>query len=188
MMPPPPVVQIAQRCWFYAGAELRGPFETWFEALRGCEIYADCVLGGNDVTSFSSQKFRFLSNFWPVQIDFEGTLYMDVEHAYQAAKTSNPEARERIRCAPNPAAAKRLGREVPIRSDWESIKIDVMRELLVRKFHTEPMRLWLLQTGGVDLVEGNTWGDTFGGVCRGRGRNELGRLIMDIRKDMQEAR
>lgn len=57
-----------------------------------------------------------------------------------------------------------------------------MRELLKQKFAKEPFRTWLLNTGNEQLVEGNTWGDTFWGVCNGKGKNYLGALLMEIRE------
>ena len=40
----------------------------------------------------------------------------------------------------------------------------------------------LLATGKATLVEGNSWGDTFWGVCRGKGKNMLGKILMRVRK------
>ena len=190
MTPPPPLIETAEGWWFHTdGAERRGPFTTRGDALWACEIYADCVLHKRDILTFSTMRYRFLSNFWLVQVDFDGVLYRSTEHAFQAAKTLVHEEREQIRTAYSPGAAKGLGRRVHLREDWEHIKINVMYELLVQKFHTEPLRLWLPQTGDVALVEGNTWGDAFWGITgngTGEGRNELGKLLVRVRAELRE--
>lgn len=136
------------------------------------------------IDSFSGQH-RFLSNFWFVTVIYEGHSYRTVEHAFQAAKTFDEEARRRIRNEASPAGAKRRGKAVELRPDWESIKVDIMRSLLVQKFGTEPLKSKLLKTGSAKLIEGNWWGDRFWGVCEGKGENHLGRLLMEIREELR---
>jgi ribA/ribD-fused uncharacterized protein len=125
--------------------------------------------------------YRFLSNFWPSPVVFEGHSYRTVEHAYQAAKTLDEDIRERIRRAPSPAEARRLGKAIHIRDGWDGMRIDVMRGLLQQKFGTNPLREMLKRTGKQRLVEGNWWGDRFWGVCNNAGENNLGKLLMEIR-------
>ncbi len=131
-------------------------------------------------------KNRFLSNFYPAKVEFDGVVYPTVEHAYQAAKTLDPALRKKIRDVVRPGAAKHLGRGVPLRPDWETVKCRVMFLLLRWKFHHQPLRGWLLATGDGELVEGNRWGDTYWGVCRGEGENRLGKLLMQVRKELQK--
>ena len=187
--PLPPLRQIGSGWWFRnESGGLRGPFEEKYDALRGLEIYLDCVVQKKDVLSFSNVRYRFLSNFWQVKVDFCGLTYPSTEHAFQAAKTLDLVERERIRCAYSSAEAKQLGKQVRLRADWEGIKISVMRDFFQQKFYTDPLEQWLLQTGDVQLVEGNTWGDAFWGVTHGGtgvGRNELGKLLMSIRAELQ---
>jgi N-glycosidase YbiA len=132
------------------------------------------------INSFSGE-YRFLSNFYPSPVEYEGVTYASVEHAYQAAKTLDPS--ERACFAENITAglAKRLGRSVSIRPDWEEIKIDVMYDLVGKKFQNQDLKTRLLETGSRELVEGNYWGDTFWGVCRGVGKNHLGKILMMVR-------
>jgi len=125
-------------------------------------------------------EFRFLSNFWPCKIYFEGMWYDSVEHAYQAAKTLDMDERLRISFLETPGKAKRAGKELKIRPDWEEIKIPIMRELLIKKFSHRELMFRLKKTEG-ELIEGNNWGDTFWGVCKGQGQNILGKLLMEIR-------
>jgi N-glycosidase YbiA len=127
-------------------------------------------------------EFRFLSNFWPAIVEFEGIIFPTVEHAYQAAKTLDMQARRVIAEMPLAGDAKRAGRTLDIRPDWEEVKIDVMRQLLEKKFfgHFRLMQD-LMATKPHELVEGNWWGDTFWGICKGQGENHLGKLLMGIR-------
>jgi len=129
---------------------------------------------------------RFLSNFYPAQVEFDGYLYPTVEHAFQAAKTLNPEVREEIRLAETPSEAKKLGRLLDLRPDWEEVKLDVMHSLLFEKFSIPFLRKRLLETGDRTLVEGNTWGDTYWGVHRTQGENHLGRLLMQVREELRD--
>lgn len=140
----------------------------------------------SSIESFSGEH-RFLSNFYPAEVHLGGLPYPTVEHAYQAAKTTNPEEREIIRTSPGPAMAKKLGRHVDVRPDWETIKLEVMAELIVEKFENHPdLASKLVSTGSAELVEGNWWGDTYWGVCRGKGQNNLGKLLMATRKQLME--
>jgi ribA/ribD-fused uncharacterized protein len=129
--------------------------------------------------------FRFLSNFWPVEIvpdEAPRIRYPSLEHAYQAAKTHVVAEKLFVAGCKSPGAAKRAGRRVTMRDDWDAVKIDVMRELLRQKFApgSELARL-LVETGAAEIVEGNTWGDRFWGECDGEGENWLGRLLMEVR-------
>lgn len=120
-------------------------------------------------------EHRFLSNFYP---DGPGSN----EHFYQAAKTDDPEWAARILAAPTPNDAKKLGRKCPLRSSWDDERILVMRVLLRIKFAPSTMLGDLLEaTGDHELIEGNWWGDVFWGVCKGKGDNWLGRLLMEQR-------
>jgi len=116
-------------------------------------------------------EHRWLSNFWPVRIDYQWLVYPSVEHAYQAAKTCDEGERRTISDAPTPGIAKRLGRKVTLRPDWNEIKIGVMTELLALKFRDPVLREKLRATGHRELIEGNYWGDRFWGVCQGEGEN-----------------
>lgn len=135
------------------------------------------------IESFAGE-FRFLSNFFPSEIEVDGKSYSTVEHAFQALKTENPTEREIVRTARTPGQAKKLGRRVTLRADWESVKVSVMKSLLLKKFSNKVLRAELLATGDSELVEGNYWNDTFWGVCRGKGQNWLGKLLMEVRKNL----
>lgn len=126
-------------------------------------------------------KYRFLSNFWPIKIQFEGVEFPSVEHAYVAAKTLDIEERKRIASVGKPGDAKRYGRKLKLRQDWGSVRIEVMERLIEQKFADPELKEWLLATGEQQLIEGNTWGDHFWGVCGGVGENHLGKILMRVR-------
>ena len=130
----------------------------------------------------------FLSNFAAVKVRLDGVEFPTVEHAYMAAKTIDPRHREWVRGASTPGKAKRMGRQITLRADWEDVKLQTMEMLLQQKCSQEPFRSQLDATGDALLVEGNTWGDRFWGVCRGEGENHLGKLLMKIRAWNREAR
>lgn len=126
-------------------------------------------------------EHRFLSNFYPGVVKLDGIEYPTVEHAYQAAKTDDRFVRARINELQYPGAAKKFGRTIRLRHDWDTVKIDIMTDLVSQKFSVEPLRSMLLATGDALLIEGNKWGDVFWGVCNGEGENHLGRIIMQVR-------
>lgn len=133
------------------------------------------------ISSFRDEYF-FLSNFYPVEIKLDGIVYPNAETAFQAQKTMNVEERRKFSMLRNPVQAKRLGRKVKLRDDWEEVKLDIMTEIVSQKFLQHPHLIeMLLQTGDEELVEGNKWGDRFWGVCKGKGENHLGKILMKIR-------
>ena len=118
------------------------------------------------ISSFTG-KNRFLSNFWPCKVRFGGEEYPSVEHAYQAAKTNDKFIRKVIQETSTPGKAKRLGRKLKVVEDFDEIKTAVMILLLFEKFEDPELREKLSATGNEELIEGNTWGDTYWGVCNG---------------------
>jgi ribA/ribD-fused uncharacterized protein len=136
------------------------------------------------ISSFT-MEYSFLSNFYPCLIEFEGDIYPTVEHAYQAAKTNDPDERRKIREEERTGKAKQKGQQVTMRKDWEQIKVEVMRELLKKKFEKPHLRKLLLDTYPEELIEGNNWKDTFWGVYKGSGKNMLGVLLMQIRSELR---
>jgi len=127
----------------------------------------------------------FLSNFHPSPIEVDGILYPTVEHAFQAAKTSIPEEKQALAETATPGSVKRKGRKVQLRPDWEEVKVGIMEDLVRLKFtiHAD-LRAKLLATGDAELVEGNNWNDRFWGVCRGKGENQLGKILMKVRSEL----
>lgn len=129
--------------------------------------------------------YAFLSNFFPSTIVIDGLTFKTAEHAYQAQKATIDKDIEIIATAPTPGRAKSLGRKIVIRSDWDLIKIDVMKLILREKFKNPILRELLLMTGDVELIESNEWNDRFWGVCKGVGQNHLGLLLQEIREEIK---
>jgi len=145
------------------------------------------------ISSFKGEH-AFLSNFHQCSIFYEGLMFPSTEHAFQAAKTLDQQLRMYIAAARTSGKAKQMGGPNGIippdkfREDWDEIKVDVMRELLVIKFSKAYLMQQLLATGTAMLVEGNDWHDTFWGVTNhnGVGSNILGHLLMSIRQELQQ--
>jgi len=129
-------------------------------------------------------EFGFLSNFYEASIYVDGERYKSVEHAYQAAKTLDPWSKRLVREALTPGQAKKLGQSVTIRPDWDAVKVELMKEFVRKKFENPFLRPLLVATGDAELVEANTWNDVFWGVCRGTGENWLGRILMQVRDEV----
>lgn len=130
-------------------------------------------------------EYRFLSNFHIADVVYEGITYPSSEAAFQAAKSLDGNIRRhftKLSCK----EAKEYGRHVELRSDWETVKNDVMYAVTYDKFtrHQE-LKVRLLQTGDEKLIEGNTWGDTYWGVCNGKGKNMLGKTLMRVRDEIR---
>lgn len=137
-------------------------------------------------------EFEFLSNFSKSEIILDGIIYPTVEHFFQAMKTEDPIQRAEIAAAPTPGKAKRLGRKVQLRSDWEEVKEQIMENGLRLKFADPELKAKLLATGDKYLEEGNTWHDNYWGVCYCidcqdiMGKNHLGKLLMKLRTEFME--
>ena len=121
----------------------------------------------------------FLSNFYPCKIVYNGHQFNSVEAAFQAQKDPSRTAEfESL----GPKEAKRLGKRVKLRPDWEQVKVRVMYELLCIKFSDPALDLKLKQTGTSTLIEKNTWHDLYWGTdMQGNGKNVLGQLLMVLR-------
>jgi ribA/ribD-fused uncharacterized protein len=135
------------------------------------------------ITQFNGPN-RWLSNFWLVPVTLDGSDYPSVENAYQAAKTKWHELRKPFQTC-SPGLAKRMGQDIVLSSDWPQQKLMVMRELIRQKFLNPEMAAKLLSTGYTEIIEGNTWGDIFWGMCKGEGHNHLGLMIMQMRHELR---
>lgn len=137
-------------------------------------------------------EWDFLSNFFPVPVEIEGITYPTTEHAFQAMKTHETSERYLVRDASTPAGAKRKGKKVALRDNWDTERFAVMEQVLRAKFSAPHLRDKLLATGDRVLIEGNTWRDTTWGMVRDkatgqwRGRNELGKLLMKLRDELRD--
>jgi ribA/ribD-fused uncharacterized protein len=131
-------------------------------------------------------EYRFLSNFWPAEVIYEGITYPTAEHAYQASKTLDIEQRKKIAALKTPSEAKSAGRALKLRDDWDTAKFTVMEDVVRYKFtHHDDLRDKLLATGDAYLEEGNTWNDQIWGVYQGKGENRLGKNLMKVRDELK---
>lgn len=131
-------------------------------------------------------EFRWLSNFWPVSITrSDGITYPSSEPAYMASKTLDMAIRREVATLKTAGDAKRFGRKIKLRADWEEVKRNEMLSVLRLKFRDPLLRIKLINTGDARLIEGNTWGDTYWGVCNGQGQNVLGQLLMLVRDEIR---
>jgi hypothetical protein len=130
-------------------------------------------------------EFRFLSNFFPASFEYEGKKWPTVEHAFQAMKSLSEDERETIRNLSTPGEAKKAGKQVNLRTDWEDVKIPLMRSLVYQKFlQNEDLKNKLIETEDAILEEGNNFNDLGWGICppgSGIGQNKLGKILMEIR-------
>jgi ribA/ribD-fused uncharacterized protein len=136
-------------------------------------------------------EHRFLSNFWPCYLLYGNILYPTVEHAYQASKTNNAEIKMMIRNCPTPAEAKEYfeTNKPGTGPHWTiEVKLMVMEELLRIKFSGKDPFLTraLLDTAPAVLIEENNWNDNFWGACNNVGENNLGKLLMKIREELDQ--
>ena len=140
-------------------------------------------------------EYAFLSNFHKCKIrDYEGNEFTSAEAMFQSYKTTDPKIRAKF-AKMGPKEAKAAGRKVKLRSDWEEIKFDVMWYVVYQKFSQNSLLTrQLIETSGMRLVEGNTWGDKYWGAIPTKvpvkdsetivltGDNRLGQILMQVRR------
>lgn len=142
------------------------------------------------ITEFDG-KYAFLSNFFHSPFAYDGIEYPTVEHFFQAMKTLDQEERKKIASADSPGKAKRMGRHVQLRKDWEQVKYTIMCIGIKCKFDAHPeLASKLIATGDTILIEGNSWHDNIWGSCfcpkcaEISGQNWLGEILMKERKEL----
>jgi hypothetical protein len=135
-----------------------------------------------------TEDHGYLSNFSPHAVTLKGKTWPTTEHYYQAQKHAGTPLEEEVRLAPTPLAAKELASDPArgIRTDWEEVKVPVMREAVLAKFEQHAdLREALLATGDEELVERSP--DAYwGSGLDGKGLNWLGRILMEVRQKVRE--
>lgn len=127
------------------------------------------------------KDYFFLSNFYSTDVWFAGIKFRNAEAAFQAMKCNGPKHRAMFKNL-EAYQAKRLGRSINLRPDWESVKDDIMLKVCFAKFsQNTDLRDKLIATFPKYLEEGNDWNDKYWGVCNGVGMNKLGKILMKIR-------
>lgn len=130
-------------------------------------------------------EYCFLSNFYPCEVQYQNIVYPSVEHGFQACKSLDRRCRIRISKLKTAASARCAGSKLELRRDWERFKEVIMYNFLKQKFKIPALRAKLIATEDAKLVEGNWWRDTYWGVCNGKGKNRLGKLLMEIRDSIR---
>lgn len=166
--------------------------EFLIEVSEMKEAIADVINDVHKQTHVASiiDKFilrnHFLSNFYPCHVTYQGIRYPSSEHAYQAMKSNDNTVRHQIASLVHSGAAKKMGKHIELRSDWEEVKDQLMHEIVKAKFEqNEHLKDELLATNDATLIEGNTWGDTYWGICNGVGQNKLGKTLMKVREEFK---
>ena len=133
-----------------------------------------------------ADEYYWLSNFQYSPFFYGSATFPTVEHFFQAMKGTSDNTVEMIRTVESPSEAKRLGRIIELRPDWEEIKDKVMYTGVKQKFlQNTDLQKKLLDTGDAKLIEGNNWHDYYWGVCNGRGQNKLGQILMRVREEIR---
>jgi ribA/ribD-fused uncharacterized protein len=142
-----------------------------------------------DAIRYFTGEYRFLSNFYLTPVHFMGLEYPSSENAFQAMKTTDQKIRANIRSM-TPAMAKRYGRTITLRPEWERDKDEAMLDIIRAKFTNPGLRAALSRTGTRYLFEGNNWHDRYWGICDGHcrtphnlpeGQNKLGKILEQVR-------
>lgn len=144
-----------------------------------------------DIIKFYSRTKRYFefSNYSAHPITIGGLTYPTNEHYFQSVKFLDEDYRERVRNAKTSAESKRMGgnRQQAIWPDWDTRRIDVMREAVYAKFTQHPtLRKLLLSTGDAILVEDSPTDYYWGCGADGTGQNMLGKLLMELRDKLRE--
>lgn len=136
-----------------------------------------------------SDEYGWMSNFWPGPYQIEGQEWPTTEHYFAAQKTLNLEQREMIRVKVHtPLGAKRYGRMMELRTDWEGIKYEVMKTALRAKFGIDPLKSKLLATDDSLIYEDSPFDKIWGTGERGGvgvGKNLLGKALMEVREELR---
>jgi len=141
------------------------------------------------IDKFINEEF-FLSNFYESPLTYKGKEYKTVEHGFQAQKSEIESEQEWIRNMDTPGKAKRGGLKVHLRKDWETVKEDIMLDLIRIKFSDPELSKKLTDLVGYELIEGNFWHDNFYGDCICQkckdieGQNKLGKILMKVRDEI----
>jgi ribA/ribD-fused uncharacterized protein len=144
-------------------------------------------------------RWSFLSNFYPCKIKYKGIEYPSVEHFYVAMKIKDDQfinskniplvdCQEMISRIKTPSEAKKLGKKLKIRKDWDIVRFSIMEWGIIEKFKDKDLMKLLIGTQGEELKESNWWHDNYWGVCTcekcdGKGENNLGKILMKIRNE-----
>jgi ribA/ribD-fused uncharacterized protein len=126
-------------------------------------------------------EYNWLSNFYKCDVFYYELLFPSVEHAYQYAKHNNPVSEDYNHVLTlTPAQTKQWGKAIPLKKDWNKIKLQIMSQLVLNKFENNiELKNKLIKIKDYYIEETNYWRDTFWGVYNSKGRNNLGKILMN---------
>lgn len=136
-------------------------------------------------------QYGCFSNFYTCPVEYEDIMYPNSECAWQAQKTFDPDIKQRF-ATYTAAGAKKMGRRVKLRPDWEEVKYNLMVNVCYAKFSQNlKLKEILLSTGHEIIVENTTpWHDNLWGNCEcikckdKGGKNLLGKALMEVREQL----
>ncbi|HTI61788.1 NADAR family protein [Mucilaginibacter sp.] len=134
------------------------------------------------------EQYGEFSNFSHFGVEMDGAWWPTVEHYFQAQKFADKNYQEQIRKSSSAKDAANLGRsrKMPIRPDWDDIKNEIMFKAVLKKFQTHTgIRNILIETGTDEIIENSPNDYYWGGGTDGTGENNLGKILMDVRKLFQ---
>lgn len=138
---------------------------------------------------FYEHEFYVFSNFSSFTLEWKGKLWPTSEQAYQAEKFNDEEMKEVVRTTRSAHEAFKYAEanSGKKRSNWDSIKLSVMKEILRAKVAQHPyVKKKLLESGDKELIE-DSWRDSYWGWGPNKdGENHLGKLWMEVRKELKE--
>lgn len=131
-----------------------------------------------------SGELAFLSNFYPCNVAINGLHFTSSEAAYQSFKNLDYQAKFTTMGA---GESKKYSNNIQLRPDWDQVKLSVMKEVVKAKFKQNSILAHkLMLTPDCDLIEENSWGDTFWGTCNGVGENHLGKILLKVKIALQK--
>lgn len=140
------------------------------------------------IKEFKNQYF-FLSNFYECPVYYNKLVFCNAEAAFQAQKVIDEKEQYKF-INLNASQARKLGKTIVLREDWEEVKDNIMYEIVKRKFTVnKELQQKLIGTKDEELVEGNWWHDTYWGVDSktGIGKNKLGKILMKVREEVKSS-
>jgi hypothetical protein len=130
--------------------------------------------------------YAAFSNFYLAEFELDGMKWACSEQAFMYFKSDDKEYQKKVRKTTDPYEVKRLGRTADLKSNWDSIKYEIMTRVLEAKFRQNPrLRDLLLLTGERPIHENCKdpwWG---GGPNFPGGRDLLGKALMRVRAKLR---
>ena len=136
---------------------------------------------------YTNKDFGEFSNFAKFPVKIKNKLWPTSEHYFQAMKFESKEIQEKIRKCKRPDEAARIGRDrkLKIKKNWDSSRDNVMREVVKAKFtQYEELKTLLLSTGDAKLIEHTKNDDYWADGGDGKGKNMLGKILMEVREKL----